>query len=169
MTQDKNKTQSQLIAELEGLRRRVAELESVDADLKHAGEALRAKDELLQAVLDCTADGILVVDRNGRAIFTNKRYAQMWHIPPDLVEAGNDDELLEFVLNQLRDPDEFLARVRELYQSFDDDFDTLHFRDGRVFERYSRPFVEGEKLCGRVWSFREIAGDKQAKGNPKNT
>jgi PAS domain-containing protein len=167
MTQDSNKTKSQLVAELEELRRRVAELESADAELKRAHEALCAREEAIRAVLDSTADGILAVDENGQTIFANKRFARMWHIPPDLVEAGNDEELLGFVLDQLTDPEGFLARVRELYQSFEDDLDTLYFRDGRVFERYSRPFVKGEKLSGRVWSFRDITEIKRAKGGLK--
>jgi PAS domain-containing protein len=167
MTQDLSKTKFQLVTELEGLRRRVAELETMDTEFKRSHEALCEREEALRAVLDSTEDGILAVDENGQTIFANKRFTRMWRIPPDLVEAGNDEELLGFVLDQLTDPDGFLARVRELYQSFEDGFDMLYFRDGRVFERYSRPFVKGEKLSGRVWSFRDIAEIKRAKGDLK--
>jgi len=125
-------------------------------DLIRAEEALRDGEEALRAVLDAAADGILAVDVNGRVQFANKRFSEMWHIPPDLMEAGDDRELLRFVTNQLIDAKRFLTKVQQLYQSFRDDFDTIYFRDGRVFERESRAFAKGTELGGRVWSFHDI-------------
>jgi PAS domain S-box-containing protein len=125
-------------------------------DFMRAEEALKEGKDELRAVLDSVADGVLAVDMNGHISFANKRFVQMWHIPPDTMETGDDDELLHFVVNQLTDPEGFLAKVRKLYHSFTDDFDILHFRDGRVFERHSRAFVKGNKLAGRVWCFHDI-------------
>jgi PAS domain S-box-containing protein len=134
-------------------------VEALDQDVarrREAEEALRDKEEALRATLDSTADGILAVDDKGRVIFANRRFARMWRIPPDLMESGNDDELLDFVLDQLADPDGFMAKVHELYGSVREDFDVLRFRDGRLFERYSRPLARGNTLAGRVWSFRDV-------------
>jgi len=147
----------------------VSELARVDGERTRAHEGLCESEEALRAVLDSTADGILAVDAKGRVILANKRFARMWRIPPDLMESGEDEELLSFVLNQLTDPEGFLARVRELYQSFEDDFDTLYFRDGRVFERYSQPLVKGEKLAGRVWSFRDITERGRPEGGRRKS
>lgn len=130
---------------------------------KRTKKALRETEEALAATLDATADGIVAVDENGQVICANRNFAKMWRIPPDLLEEGDDDELLTFVLDQLVEPGEFLSKVRELYQSVRDDFDTLHFRDGRVFERYSRPLVREGKLAGRVWSFRDVTGHERPK------
>jgi hypothetical protein len=89
-------------------------------------------------------------------MFSNRQFARMWRVPPDLIEAGDDNELLEFALDELIDPDAFLTRVHQLYQSIEDDYDILHFKDGRKFERYSRPLVIKDQVLGRVWSFRDI-------------
>ena len=118
-------------------------------------ESIRRRKEDLRATLESTADGILAVDETGKIIFVNDRFVKMWGIPQELVDRGVDDELLAHVLSQLRDPEQFLSKVRELYQSDRDSFDTLCFTDARVFERYSRPLLREGRLSGRVWSFRD--------------
>ena len=42
---------------------------------------------LLRATLESTADGILVVDRQGRIATWNRRLAEMWRIPLDILES----------------------------------------------------------------------------------
>ena len=127
-----------------------------------AEEALRESEELLRATIESTADGILVVDDKGQVTNTNKRFAQIWQIPDELIREREDKKLLDFVLDQLKDPEAFLTKVQILYKTLDEDFDVLHFKDGRVFERYSSPLVREGHIAGRVWSFRDVTERKQA-------
>ncbi len=118
---------------------------------------------LLNATLESTADGILVVDRNGRVTSFNNKFVEMWKIPREIVAAKNDDQLLGFVVAQLSDSEAFLAKVQELYaQSGAESFDTLEFKDGRRFERYSQPQRLGDECAGRVWCFRDVSERKRA-------
>jgi diguanylate cyclase (GGDEF)-like protein/PAS domain S-box-containing protein len=118
---------------------------------------------LLRSTLDSTTDGILAADRNGQIVSFNQRFAQMWRIPPDVLSAGNDARAREFVVAQLKAPDQFLRKIEQVYaQPEAESFDVLEFHDGRVFERYSIPqMVEGHPV-GRVWSFRDVTGRRRA-------
>ena len=121
-----------------------------------AEDALRESERLLSATIESTADGILVVDEQGHVAYSNQRFAELWGIPDELLRSRNDDQLLAHVVHQLVDPDAFAEKVRRLYGSTDEAYDTLAFKDGRVVERYSRPLLRDERAVGRVWSFRDV-------------
>jgi len=126
--------------------------------------ALQESEELLRATIQSTADGILVVNEAGKVQYSNEMFAHMWRIPHGLLTTGDDEQLLAFVVDQLVDPDAFVVKVHELYQSAEEDWDILRFKDGRVFERFSRPLMRDERIAGRVWSFRDITERARAEG-----
>jgi len=118
---------------------------------------------LLHATIESTRDGILVVDLTGKIASFNKKFLDMWHIPSHIVDSRDDSVALSFVLDQLQDPDSFMKKVQELYAQPDaESSDVLQFKDGRIFERYSRPQRIQGKCVGRVWSFCDITKRKRA-------
>ncbi|GAA1239649.1 PAS domain S-box protein [Oryzihumus leptocrescens] len=117
---------------------------------------------LLEATLESTVDGILVVAASGRIAGANRKFAEMWHIDPELLASGDDGTVMSSVLRQLVYPDAFVERVQELYSDpTASTFDELHFRDGRVFERYSQPQRLNGESVGRVWSFRDVTANRR--------
>ncbi len=128
---------------------------------RQAERALRRSETLLQAILGSTADGLLTVSAENKILYANELFFEMWKIPPGLIAGGDNAALLQYVPDQLTDPQGFLWKVREIYTSKDDSFDILEFKDGRVMERLSRPLMEGEQIRGRVWSFRDISERKR--------
>lgn len=113
---------------------------------------------LLNATLESTIEGILVVDLNSNIVSFNQRFVELWNLPQDVVASRSDSRALSIAAEQLVDPDAFLHKVHELYAHPEkDSFDILEFKDGRIFERYSHPQRIGGKSVGRVWSFQDIS------------
>ncbi len=123
-------------------------------------ESLHESQSTLQGILQSTADGILAVNLENKVLFANEQFYKMWKIPREIALNQDETVLLNFVLEQLIEPQIFLQKVQELYQSKQKSFDTLYFKDGRIFERQSKPIVNGENLEGRVWSFHDITETK---------
>ena len=146
----------------EELEQRVKELEKRSLEQNSLERALRENEELLKATIESTADGILVVDKNEKISHVNNRFAQIWNIPNELIETRDDNKLLDYVLDQLLYPKEFLSKVQELYNSADEDFDTIYFKNGQILERHSCPLIRNQEISGRVWSFRDVTEQKQA-------
>ncbi|WCI09585.1 EAL domain-containing protein [Arthrobacter sp. OVS8] len=129
-----------------------------DTSHRQAADAgLREAMSLLSATLESTADGILVVSGDGRIAGVNNQFISMWGIPRELLATQDDEAVMGFVLDQLVDPAQFVEKVTALYADPSaESHDVLDFRDGRTFERYSRPQKVAEVVVGRVWSFRDV-------------
>ncbi|HEY3112095.1 MAG TPA: PAS domain S-box protein [Gemmatimonadaceae bacterium] len=118
---------------------------------------------LLRATLESTADGILVVDLNGKILSFNQKMADMWEIPPEIFACGDDQRAINAALDKLVYPEEFLTKVIELYRHPEEaSYDVLELKDGRTFERYSQPQRIDDIPVGRVWSFRDVTARRRA-------
>ena len=130
-------------------------------DRKIAEKKLEESVSILEATIESTADGILVADLNGKIIRFNKKFVEQWHIPAEILQTQDDNKAINYVLDQLTDPEKFLSKLKELQNKPKDiSFDILEFKDGRVFERYSQPQLIHGECAGRVWSFRDITKRK---------
>ena len=124
---------------------------------KKAEEELALMTSQLRATLEATADGILVLDRQGRISNMNRRFSKMWQLPNDLLLRHEDGRLMSFIFAQINEPEVHARRINEL--GADDEretFDALPLRDGRIFECKSRPARHGEQVIGRVFCFTDV-------------
>ena len=140
----------------------VSERVTAEMELRNSVRELRETSSLLNATLESTADGILVVGTDRTITSFNSQFAAMWRLPTNLVAGRDDHRIVEYVAEQLVDPSAFIARVNDLYaQSEAESSDTLVFTDGRVFQRLSKPqYVSGD-VVGRVWSFSDVTEQKR--------
>ena len=117
---------------------------------------------VLQATLESTADGILVVDREQRVTHYNAQFGQIWRIPESILASKDDRRLLAHMLDHLEDPDGFLCQFNAFYAKPEaENHDLLRFKDGRVVEWLSLPQRVGEASVGRVWSFQDVTERKR--------
>jgi len=143
---------------------RTTELAKTNAALRLENQSRRRTERLLEetisllnATLNSTGDGILVVNRGNKVSGLNRRFVEMWRLHCDSPVGVEDTELLSAVVEQLKNPDEFIAKVKALYSDpAATSFDVLRFNDGRIYERYSQPQRLDDRIVGRVWSFRDV-------------
>ena len=128
----------------------------------HADQLRERSLSLMNATLESTADGILVVDVAGKIEIFNRMFTRMWRLPEDILQSKDDARALQWVLDQLSNPQQFMDKVKHLYDHpLEESFDILNFKDSRVFERFSRPQIIADKVVGRVWSFRDVTEQRR--------
>lgn len=137
-------------------RSRLEEVQRLNTYVADRNAEVLAREAQLEGILASTSEGILAVGQCGRVIRTNRRFAELWRIPDDVIGSRDDRRLLAHVAGQLADPDGFIALVRALYESDASSTDVVAFKDGRLFERYTAPMLTDSVVTGRIWSFRDI-------------
>ena len=132
-------------------------------DIKQAEEELQRKTALLEAQMNSSIDGILVVDEQGRITLQNQRMRDIFKVPPVIAENPDDSSLRQWVMQSVSDSEQFIQKVRHLYDHPDEiSRDEIHLRDGTVVDRYSAPMRgRNNQYFGRIWTFRDITTDKQ--------
>ena len=130
---------------------------------KQAEEELRWHAAQLEAQVESSLDGILVVDEQGKRIITNQRLLALWNVPQSIIDQENDKALLEYVVGLVKNPDKFREKVMNLYYRQDETSrDEIESKDGLVMDCYSSPVIgrDGE-YYGRRWTFSDITERKR--------
>ena len=131
---------------------------------KRSEEEIQLSNVILKTQQETSPDGILIGDESGKILSFNRRFTEIWGIPQVIVDSRSDERALSFVLDKLADPQEFLARVRNLYEHWEEkSWEEILLKDGTVLERYSAPMLgEDNRYFGRVWYFHDITERKRA-------
>jgi len=112
----------------------------------------------LQATLESTADGILVTDLVGRILAFNRRFAQTWGIPEDLLEARQDAAVHDWMRRSVVDGEAYARRLQAIQEAtLLGATEQLRLHSGQVLERVTRPLWCRGQALGRVYSFRDLS------------
>jgi len=125
---------------------------------KRAEEELQRKTALLEAQMDSSLEGVLVVDKTGRKTLQNERANELFKMPRFVAENLDDEQQVRWVAEQVADSAGFLEKVRFLFAHTSETYrDELELKDGRVLDRYTAPlWGKNGQYFGRVWTFRDV-------------
>ncbi|MFZ4547076.1 MAG: PAS domain-containing sensor histidine kinase [Bacteroidales bacterium] len=131
---------------------------------KEAEEALISKTALLEAQIETTTDGILVIDRNKQIGLINNRFIELFEVPPHIANQKEDNQLIEHIIGLVKHPEKLYKKVMHLLENRQEATnDEIEFLNGMVLDWYSAPIVGKDKRSyGRIWTFRDITERKKA-------
>lgn len=124
---------------------------------------------ILQAILDSTGDGIVVVNEDGKKIHNNNKFGKMWGISEEILARNNNMEMINYAKNQLINPDIFVKILNEklnkvqnkTFNKVQNETYFINFKDGRVLENLVQPLIIQGKSSGMVWNFKDITEKTQ--------
>jgi diguanylate cyclase (GGDEF)-like protein len=111
----------------------------------------------LQATLEATADGILVIGADGSLRAFNQRFAEIWALPEELRDSRDPRAVNDWMRRSVVDPQGYHARAETINEpSRLVTTERVELLSGRVLERVSRPLWRQGRPQGRVHSFRDL-------------
>ena len=125
---------------------------------KRMEDELQRKSAFLEAQVNSSIDGILVVDEQGRKTLQNRRLTELCKIPQSIAANENDEAQLRWVTRMIKNPETFVAKIQHLKAHRDEiSQDEVELTDGTILDRYSAPLTgRTGKYYGRMWTFHDI-------------
>jgi PAS domain S-box-containing protein len=112
--------------------------------------------------MDTSNLGVVIAYADRRIAFANRRLAEMWRLPNEMIEAGDSEALREAILSQLLDPEMLVREVQSAFAHAAPISGTLSLKDGRTFEYSSRPLLVDGAVEARAWSYRDVTEQRRA-------
>lgn len=135
--------------------------------LQHLTQELTQSRSLLQTMLEATADGILVLDADWQVVYFNQRFTGLWGIPQRLIDeveqSAGAQNFYRYVLDQVEDLAAFNAVSQQMMGDLSrKTYDQVTLKNGRMLERYGRPHWLGDRIVGKVLSYRDVTDQHRA-------
>jgi diguanylate cyclase (GGDEF)-like protein len=161
--QNPSKTKQELLDEMYFLKERIREFEQSEEIHEQTEKALRQKTAFLEAQLNSSIEGILIVDGQGKKVLQNQRIIDLWKIPKHIADNDDDQLQVDHVMHMTKDPKHFVDKIVYLYSHPNETSrDEVELTDGTVLDRHSSPVLgEDGKYYGRIWAFRDITEHKR--------
>lgn len=147
--------ESDLIRTVEEALRRVdreRQLAQRTAALAESSRRLEHSLQLLQATMDATLDGLLVLGADGMPVQINRQLVELWAVPGTLADLQAGPALVDYLRAQARDP----ATLPLDPQGGPTALTVVELKDGRAIEYLSRAHLLHGERVGTVYSFRDV-------------
>ncbi|MCI5057146.1 MAG: EAL domain-containing protein, partial [Flavobacteriales bacterium] len=131
--------------------------EYLEKNIEEKTMSLRHSLSLTRSTLESSTDGIVVVNHEGNIIDFNKRFVELWKIPPSVLNTKDYNLIVEYVLDQIEDSRIYVQKLKKINKNPKEIYlGLINFKDDRVYEQYTQPHTLEGQVIGRVWSFRDI-------------
>ncbi|MFQ2157495.1 NahK/ErcS family hybrid sensor histidine kinase/response regulator [Aeromonas hydrophila] len=145
------------------LQGRNMQLEEIATIVDEASDVFRFNRGLLQGAIEHMGQGISVVDRELRLVAWNRRYIELFHYPPGLIQVGRPiEEIIRYNAEQglcgPGDVEAHVARRVAFMQRGSQHISARERPDGRVIEMQGNPMPAG----GFVMTFTDITPFRDA-------
>jgi PAS domain S-box-containing protein len=124
---------------------------------------VQQQNAVLKGLAESVIDAILIVSPDGKMIFSNEQFRQMWQFPPEVLASGSDQAALAWAETRVANPTGFRDGVARAYSRPDLMVrEELCMKDGRVYDRVGAPVIVNGVQHAWVWTFRDITERKHA-------
>ena len=132
--------------------------------IQDSTEELKHSLSLVRATLESTADGILMINKQGKFVDWNQKFIDMSQVPQEILETGDENSCIKYMLSQVIEPEKLFSLMVKMQQNPEaiGDVGEVRMKDGRIVERYSQPHRVAGEIVGRVWSFRDVTEKRKA-------
>lgn len=127
-------------------------------DRRQNEETLRWKTAFLEAQLNSTLDGVLVLDVNHQKVLQNGRNIELWKTPQEIAEGGDEVDQILHLVRSLKSREQLYKMIKDVRISEETTTrGELELKNGTILDAYSSPIVDKERrYYGRIWTFRDI-------------
>jgi len=125
---------------------------------------------MLRAILEATADGILVLDSEGKIVDCNRKCLLMLSLYKYDITDWEENRFMRVLGQKLKDPQAEIYSFQKSYSILNRPlYDIIELKNGKILDTYSLPYKIGEKNFGRVLTFRDITERQQAEALQQQT
>jgi len=118
---------------------------------------------LLNATLEGTDQGIIVLDEHKAIQRWNQRFIELWRIPPELVAQPDLERGRQHMAAQMANPADLMDSMARYFQDpHNMRKEILRLADGRMLQRVVQPQLVDNQVVGSVWSYTDITELKHA-------
>lgn len=110
---------------------------------------------LINAGVDTTSDGMLVVDINGEITLYNDNFLQLWQIDRSFMQTSSAQEIVEFMLEKVKFPVNPYMRYQGLRPDLDV-IESLELTNGIMLQSVAIPQRHGSETVGYLWRFQPL-------------
>ncbi len=132
-------------------------LELLKKQVADRTQSLQKSLSLVKSTFESSSDGILVFDNDRNIVDYNQKFIEMLSIPSSITESKSEVAFIEYLTTHLENHDEYVTKLKELQnKKAEISIDVLTFKNGKIFECYTQPHKQNEKIIGRILDFRDI-------------